>query len=148
MDQHMKTRKLNRMMVSKTFNTIMAEFEKKRSREETTLLQFRKDGFLRHLKGLAPDVPDDFLRTIWASHLPSHMQVILASQTEGSLDSTSQLADKICEVTPQPTTASISPAATDNTARLLEHIEELSRQVTSLRASQMHSRSQSRDCHR
>jgi hypothetical protein len=23
--------------------------------------------FLRHLKGLAPDVPNDFLRTIWAS---------------------------------------------------------------------------------
>ena len=26
--------------------------------------------FLRHLRGLAPDVPDDFLRTIWTSCLP------------------------------------------------------------------------------
>ena len=56
--------------------------------------------FLRHLKALAPDVPDDFLRTIWASRLPPHVQAILAGQTEGSL------ADGICEVAPQPVTAS------------------------------------------
>ena len=57
--------------------------------------------FLWHLKGMAPDVPDNFLCTIWASRLPPHVQAILAGQTEGSLDSTSHLADKICEVTPQ-----------------------------------------------
>jgi hypothetical protein len=51
--------------------------------------------FLRHLKGLEPDVPDDFLSNIWASRLPQHVQAILAGQTEGSLDSTSHLADKI-----------------------------------------------------
>jgi hypothetical protein len=39
--------------------------------------------FLRHLMGLAPDVPDNFLRTIWASRLPPHVQAILAGQTEG-----------------------------------------------------------------
>ena len=50
--------------------------------------------FLRHLKGLVPDVPDEFLCTIWAS-LPPHVQVILAGQTEGSLDSASHLADRI-----------------------------------------------------
>ena len=102
---------------------------------------------LQHLKGLAPDVPDDFLRTIWASHLPPHVQAILAGQAEGSLDSASHLADKICDVTPQPTTASISLATPDNTAGLLERIEELSHQVASLRASPSHSRSQSRDRH-
>jgi hypothetical protein len=85
--------------------------------------------FLRHLKSLAPDVPVDFLLTIWASRLPPHVQAILAGQTEGSLDSASHLADKICEVTSQPTTASISSATPDNTAGLLERIEELSRQV-------------------
>jgi hypothetical protein len=103
---------------------------------------------LRHLKGLAPDVPDDFLRTIWASRLPPHMQAILAGQTEGSLDSTSQLADRISEVAPQPTTASISPQPPDNTARLLEHVEELSRQLASQWASQTYNRSQPRDRHR
>ena len=82
--------------------------------------------FLRHLKGLAPDVPDDFLCTICASRLPPHVQAILAGQTDGSLESTAQLADKISEVTTQPTTASISPATPDNT---LERIEELLRQI-------------------
>ena len=74
--------------------------------------------FLRHLKALAPDVPDDFLRTIWASRLPPHVQAILAGQTEGSMDSASQLADRICEVATQPVTASVTPAPStpDNTA--------------------------------
>ena len=98
--------------------------------------------FLRHLRGLATDVPDDFLRTIWTSRLPPHVQAILAGQTEGSLGSTSHLADKICKDT-IPTTAKISPATTDNTAMLLERIEELTRQVASLQASQTRSRSHS-----
>jgi len=38
MDQHMKTRKLIQMMVSKTFNTIVAEFEKKRSRRRNSII--------------------------------------------------------------------------------------------------------------
>jgi hypothetical protein len=29
--------------------------------------------FLRHLRGLAPDVPEDFLRTIWSSRLPPNI---------------------------------------------------------------------------
>jgi len=104
--------------------------------------------FLRHIKSLAPYVPDDSLRTIWASRLPSHVQAILAGQNEGSLHSTSRLADRICEVTPLPTTASNSPSTTDNPAGLLERIEELSRQVAFLQASQTDRRSQSRDRHR
>jgi hypothetical protein len=42
--------------------------------------------FLRHLKSLAPDVPDDFLKSIWASRMPPHIQTILVGQTEGTLD--------------------------------------------------------------
>jgi glutamine synthetase adenylyltransferase len=103
--------------------------------------------FLRHLKGLAPDVPDDFLRTIWASRLPTHVQVILARQTEGSLESASRLADRICEVTTLFTTASISPSTPDSTVALMEHMEELSRQMASLRASQTHRLPQSRGRH-
>jgi hypothetical protein len=101
--------------------------------------------FLRHLKGLAPDVPDDFLPTIWASRLPPHVQAILAGQTEGSLDSASQLADRICEVTPLPATASVTPAQPDINSALLERIEELSRQVAALRAAPTRSRSRSRE---
>ena len=102
--------------------------------------------FLQHLKGLAPDIPDDFLRTIWASRLPPQVQAILAGQTGGCLESVSHLVDKICEVTTQPTTASISPAAPNNTASLLECIE-LSRQIASLRVQQTNSHSQSRVRH-
>jgi len=101
--------------------------------------------FVRHLKGLVRDVPDEFLCTIWASRLPQHIQAILAGQTEVSLDAASHLADKICEVTLQSATASISSTAPDHTTGLLERIEELSRQVASLRASETHCRSQSRD---
>ena len=105
----------------------------------------RPSQFLRHLKGLAPDVPDDFLRTILASRLPPHLQAILAGQTEGSLDSASHLADRICEVAPQPTTASVSPSVPDNTSGLLELMEELSRQVAALRATQARRRSHCSD---
>jgi hypothetical protein len=103
---------------------------------------------LRHLKGLALDVPDDFLRIIRASRLPTHVKAIIFGQTEGSLDSTSQHSDRICEVAPQITTASISPVPQDNTARLFERVEELSRQFASLRAPQTFNRSQHRERHR
>ena len=96
--------------------------------------------FLRHLKSLAPDVPDDFLLTIWASWLPSHVQAILAGQTDDSLESASHLADRICEVALSPTVAGISVAAPDTTALLLERIEDLSLQIATLRQSQTHNR--------
>jgi hypothetical protein len=50
--------------------------------------------FIRQLKGLAQDVPDDFLRIIWASRVPPHDQAILAGQIDNSLGSTSYLAEK------------------------------------------------------
>lgn len=99
--------------------------------------------FLRHLKGLAPDVPDDFLHTIWASRLPPHVQAILAGQTKGNLDAASHLADRIFEVAPQPTTASVSQSTSDNSSGLLERIEELARQVASLRATHARRRARS-----
>jgi hypothetical protein len=86
--------------------------------------------FLRHLKSLAPDVPDDFLRSIWASRLPPHIQTILAGQAEGNLDAASQLADRIAEVAPLPTTATIVQAP--DQMNLLQMIEDLSRQVAAL----------------
>jgi hypothetical protein len=92
--------------------------------------------FLRHLKGLAPDVPDDFLRTIWASRLPPHMQAILAAQTEGSLDSASNLADRISEVTPLPTTPAVTASTPEDSAGLRECIDEMARLVASLQRPQ------------
>jgi hypothetical protein len=51
--------------------------------------------FFRHLKSLTLEVPDDFLRSIWSSRLPSHIQDILVGQSEDDLDSASKLADRI-----------------------------------------------------
>ena len=101
------------------YNQLKAELVRRlstsREQSERQLLSDEEMGdrkpsqFLRHLKGLAPGIPDDFLLTIWANRLPPHVQAILAGQTEGSLDSASHLADRIREITPIPTTASISP---------------------------------------
>jgi hypothetical protein len=99
--------------------------------------------FLRHLKNLAQDVPDDFLRSIWSSKLPSHIQTILAGQAEGNLDAAAQLADRIAEVAPLPTTAAIAQGP--DIASLLEKIEELSRRVAALSSGQTRHRSHSRD---
>jgi hypothetical protein len=83
--------------------------------------------FLRHLKSLLPDVPEDFLRRIWSSMLPTHIQTILA---EGTLDAAKQLGDRIVEVAPLPTTVSVAQAP--DSANLLKRIDYLSRQVYEL----------------
>jgi hypothetical protein len=90
--------------------------------------------------GLAPDVPDDFLHTIWTSRLPPQVQTIVAGQTKGSLNLTSHLADNLRSHQPGYYSEHF-PA----TAELLERIEQLSRQVASLRASQTRSPSHSRN---
>lgn len=110
--------------------------------------------FLRHLKSLAPDVPDDFLRSIWASRLPSHLQTILAGQSTVSLEAISDLADRIYDVAPRPSIAVVDrPTAAATTpptanhldnASILQRIEELSQQVAALSSSRMQRRQRSR----
>jgi hypothetical protein len=68
--------------------------------------------FLRHFRGLAPDVPEDFHYTIWSSRLPPNIQTILASQQECSLDAAARCADRISEVAPQLALASVGPLST------------------------------------
>jgi len=73
------------------------------------------------------------------------VQAILASQTDSNLESVAQLADKICEVTIPPTTASISPTVPDNVTVLMERLEELSRQVAALQTQHSRSRSMAQE---
>jgi hypothetical protein len=54
--------------------------------------------FLRHLRALAPDVPEDFPYTIWSSRLPPNIQTILSGQQEYSLDAAARCAERISEV--------------------------------------------------
>jgi hypothetical protein len=99
--------------------------------------------FLRHLNNLSPDVLRDFLRSIWSSRLPPHIQIILAGQAERNLDAASQLADRIAEVAPLPITSSI--AQTPECASLLQKIEYLSRQEAVLSSGRTRHRSHYKD---
>jgi hypothetical protein len=56
--------------------------------------------FLRQLRSLVPDVPDDFLHSIWSSWLLPNIRAILSSQPESNLDATAYYADRIIEATP------------------------------------------------
>jgi hypothetical protein len=42
--------------------------------------------FLRHLRSLAPDTPEDLLSTVWSSRLPPAIQAHLAYQPECGLE--------------------------------------------------------------
>jgi hypothetical protein len=86
--------------------------------------------FLRLLKSLAPHVPDDFLRSICSSRLPTNIQTILAGQAEGNLDAAAQLADRIAEVAPLSATALFAQAP--DSANLLQRIDDFSRRVATL----------------
>jgi hypothetical protein len=101
--------------------------------------------FLRHLRSFAPDVPDDLLRSIWSSRLPTNVQAILALQHEDSLDAAALSADRISQVAPQPALASLGPPK--EKSALLQGIEDLSRQVAAIRAEQERLRASSRDPH-
>lgn len=98
--------------------------------------------FLRHLKSLAgPDVPEEFLRSIWTSRLPISTQSIIASQAKLSLDEVAELADRIHEVVPAApqiaeTSSSLAPqsfsqeiaALTQQMKTLMTKVDQMSRQ--------------------
>lgn len=100
--------------------------------------------FLRHLQHLAgPKVPEDFLKTIWTSRLPTSMQPIIASQPTLTVDALAELADRIHDIAPQ--THQVSAAATSSPIdELTRQVAELSKQVCAL-TSQVNNRSRPRD---
>lgn len=66
--------------------------------------------FLRHLQDLAgPDVPTDFIKSIWSSRLPQNIQTVLASQSSQPLDQLAELADRIQEITSPGQVATVGP---------------------------------------
>lgn len=92
--------------------------------------------FLRHLQHLAgPNMPDDVLRTIWASRLPPSMQPIVASQATLSLDALADLADRIHDLaTPSYHVAATSSTTSPQIDELVHQVAELTRQVSALTA--------------
>lgn len=106
--------------------------------------------FLRHLRSLAgTEVPDEFIRSLWAGRLPGHVQAIIATQAENKLDSVALLADKINEVTPQQQVHQLAgqpPASiSSNEIDELRHcVNDLAQQVAALTTSRADTRSRSR----
>jgi hypothetical protein len=79
--------------------------------------------YLRHLRSLAPEVPDNLLRTIWTSQLPTDIQITLAAQSDVQLDAAARCADRITEAVSRPALASIG---TPTNAELAKQMEEVS----------------------
>jgi hypothetical protein len=100
--------------------------------------------FLRHLRSLAPDVPDYLFRTTWTSWLPTKVQATLACYPEVEMDAVTHCADSITETFPPPAVASFGRPIGNN--ELLHHIEEFSRQMADLSTKQKYSSSRDRHC--
>jgi hypothetical protein len=98
--------------------------------------------FLRHLRSLVPDMPDDFLCSIWSSQLSPNVQAVLVIQPKGDLNDAAHCADRI-KATSQPMLTSIMPLPERNA--LLQQIEIVSCQVAALRTELNHLCSSSRD---
>ncbi|CAH4000806.1 unnamed protein product [Pieris brassicae] len=91
--------------------------------------------FLRHLQNLAgPEIPDDFIRSIWSSRLPTNIQVIIASQPKSSLDSLASLADAVTDVMCQPQINHVA-SPHDEIKELRNCVAELTKQVAALSTS-------------
>lgn len=92
--------------------------------------------FLRHLQHLAgPEIPEDFLKTIWTSRLPTSMQPIVASQPTLSLDALAELADRINDIAIPAQVAATTPIVATSSAAievLTQQVAQLTKQVHAL----------------
>lgn len=112
--------------------------------------------FFRHLQNLAGEsVPEEFLRSLWASRLPTHIQAIIAVQSGSNMEAVAAIADKVNEITPEPVaqiaSASTSKISHDAAAAINMRIDKLVAQVaalttnkTRLHSSKMSTRRRSR----
>ncbi|XP_075982478.1 uncharacterized protein LOC142980785 [Anticarsia gemmatalis] len=137
----------------------LSESKEQRVRQLLTLEELgdrKPSQFLRHLRSLAgSEVPDDFIRSLWTSRLPAHMQTIMAAQVDLPLDAVAQIMDKIHEIAVQPntqvaaaSTATTLPASTSclmtPIEQLTRRIDDLTRQVEALSTDRHRSRSRGR----
>lgn len=91
--------------------------------------------FLRHLQSLAgSNVPEDFLRTIWSSRLPSNIQTLLASQPHSSLEALADLADRVQDIVLPPRQVAATSSSTPGSVveSMASEIAELKRAVKNL----------------
>lgn len=92
--------------------------------------------FLRHLRALAGEqIPEDFLKTVWSSRLPSNLQALIASQVKASLNELAESADKVHDIVPQALQvhATSSGSHVTEMSEIARHMTELTREVASLK---------------
>lgn len=104
--------------------------------------------YLRCLEELADGaVSESFLRSIWASRLPTNIQTVIATQMNTTLKDVAELADRVYDIAPPvPVVASVQPSTSTGSTidDIARRMEELTCEVASLR-SQVRARSLSRD---
>ena len=91
--------------------------------------------FLRHLQSLARlNIPDDFLRTIWISHLPHGIQTVLAGQASAALlENLVDLGDRVNDLASStPKVAAISEIPGSIVSDLVKQVVELCKEVQRL----------------
>ncbi|XP_037871463.1 uncharacterized protein LOC105842617 [Bombyx mori] len=90
--------------------------------------------FLRHLQHLAgPNIPEDFLKTIWTSRLPSSIQAVLAAQPLTPLQTLAEVADRVNDIVPATPVVASTSATTQNTIdQMAKMIAQLTKQVHAL----------------
>ncbi|XP_048002119.1 uncharacterized protein LOC125238737 [Leguminivora glycinivorella] len=90
---------LRRELIARLSSSKQERLKQLMSKEE--LGDRKPSQFLRHIRSLAgTDYPDDFIRHLWMSRLPTVLQSIVAYQDNLPLDTVAQMADKVHEVTP------------------------------------------------
>jgi hypothetical protein len=121
----------------------MALSKQQRSHQLLTLEDMgdrKPSQFLRHLRSLAPDMPDLHMRTIWFSRLPTEIQTSLACRPELDLEAAAACADCITEVLVVSPPALTSIAQPKDNAELSSRVEELTRQVAHSALTGFHGR--------
>lgn len=109
----------------------------------------RPSQFMRHLQRLAgPTVPEEFIKTIWTSRLPTALQPIIVSQKTSDLQALADLADSVHEIVPSTPQVAATSASTDVLQSMARQISELTRQVQALSSRNNHSRSRSKQRNR
>ncbi|XP_015121288.1 uncharacterized protein LOC107044056 [Diachasma alloeum] len=100
--------------------------------------------YLRHLKGLVPDIDDEVLRARRLSHLPESIQACLVIQPQVNTDDLAKHADKIHEVYHPDTVAAVTKSSARKNAQLAAEFAALTAFVAARQAR--NSRSHQRSC--
>lgn len=111
----------------------------------------RPSQLLRRMRDLARNkIPDDTLRMLWMSHLPSTTRAVLTVSEESTLDSLAAMADKMDEQTKEVNSicscghgsGKTAQPSTSSDTRVIEMIESLTKEIAALKMDR--SRSQYR----